>query len=96
MIKVYCDFCGKEITDHNRIDDGHFRLKAEVVSRGGKHRMQVEVLTGLDGTSNRGEFCKYCVIDAIKAADDRPVKAIEKPALSWTDSYAVKSRNTGL
>jgi len=96
MIKVYCDCSGDEITDRNRIDERHFRLKAEVVSRDGKHRMQVEVMTGLDGTSNRGEFCKYCVIHAVQMADDRPAIVIKKQAPAWTDTYAEKQSGTGL
>jgi len=41
MIKRYCDCCGEEITDRNRIDDGHFRLKYEVVSHDGSEAGEV-------------------------------------------------------
>jgi len=43
--------------------------------------LQVEVLETKDGTSNAGEFCRYCVLDALQKLDDRPVRhnAGDKP-----------------
>lgn len=77
MIKEYCDSCETEITDKNRADGGRIhcpesRLGCEVPSkkRGGPV-LRVEIITSSNGTANNGHFCKYCILDALKALDDR-------------------------
>lgn len=72
MIKYICDVCENEITSRNEAVNGRHRLSAQVKSRDGKRVMSIEVMTGLDGTTNDGHFCKYCVIDALTKLDDRP------------------------
>ena len=74
MIKRYCDCCGEEITNCNQIDDAHFRLRGEIRKNAGPVLLRVEVVTAKDGTWNDGDFCKYCVLDAIAKADDRPTE----------------------
>jgi len=72
MIKRYCDCCGDEITDANRIDGDNHRLQGEIRKPGGPVMLRVQVITAKDSSWNDGDFCKYCVIDAINKADDRP------------------------
>lgn len=75
MIKRYCDCCGAEIDAHNKVDGDHSRLTGEVRKPGGPVMLRVAVITAKDNTWNDGDFCKYCVIDAINRADDRPKPA---------------------
>lgn len=75
MIKHFCDGCREEISDDNKCTGGAInshtgRLGTEL-KRNGK-TLRVEVLTGTDGTSNAGDWCKYCVLDALYRMDDRP------------------------
>lgn len=73
MIKRYCDCCGDEITGLNKIDGEGSRLTGEILNKKeGFSMLRVEVITAKDSTWNDGDFCKYCVIDAIARADDRP------------------------
>jgi hypothetical protein len=66
MIKHFCDQCGAEITNVS------WRLQGQV------RKLAFEVMTGSGKTSassdhvmNDGDFCKYCIIDAINTLDDR-------------------------
>lgn len=71
-IKRFCDMCGEEIVGRRSIVDpvpGRSRLATEV--RNGDCRLGVEVITSHDGTANTGDFCRYCVLDALYALDDR-------------------------
>jgi hypothetical protein len=72
MIKRYCDCCGDEITDRNKLCGGRSRLTGEIHNRKSHMVLRVEVIVAKDNTWNDGDFCKYCVIDAIMLADDRP------------------------
>lgn len=75
MIRRYCDYCGNLINENNtceNLDGPSNRLKAEVLNSNSGCRVQVEVHVAKDTTWNTGDFCKYCVIDAIKKLDDRP------------------------
>lgn len=71
MIKRFCDCCGDEITDRNVINRDLNRVTATVTGCSGR-KFTVQVMAALDETWNAGDWCKYCVIDAIKEADDRP------------------------
>jgi hypothetical protein len=73
MQKTFCDQCGDEITDATKCTGGYernWRLGTEIQRNGVK--LRVEILTAKNGTANAGDFCKYCVIEAINALDDRP------------------------
>jgi hypothetical protein len=50
------------------------RLAADVRTRE-KVLLQVEVIQSLNGTSNAGDVCKYCILDALRRLDDRPRNA---------------------
>lgn len=76
MVKFFCDGCGDEISDRNSPRGGFNvsdRLGIEIEKNG--RRLKCELLTSLNGTSNDGLFCKYCIIDAFKGLDDRPQAA---------------------
>jgi hypothetical protein len=66
-VKYFCDQCGDEITNRNKIETG--RLKASIGHLG------VEVIVSQNQTANDGEYCKYCVLDALYKLDDRPREA---------------------
>lgn len=74
MIRYFCDCCGEEIADTNRIESDKGRLLGVLRSklRPPGEPLQVEVTTALGSSWNGGHFCKYCVIDAVNTKDDRP------------------------
>lgn len=73
MIKYFCDKCEKEIPEgdlHGRSVLG--RISATVRPKGEFAKgLFVEVITGLDKTSNAGEFCTHCILDTLYELDDR-------------------------
>jgi hypothetical protein len=75
VTKYFCDFCGAEITDRNRADGGQIhcssRLGTTMSTRTG-HFLRVEVITSMDGVSNGGLACRFCIIDALISLDTRP------------------------
>jgi hypothetical protein len=77
MIKRYCDCCGNEITNKNKIDGENSRLTGEIRKRAGQVMLRIEVITAKDNKWNNGDFCKYCVIDAILKLDDRPKLSVK-------------------
>lgn len=72
MQKLYCDHCERELTPDNSMSvNSGLVIKIE---KRGKPDLHVQVLEG-NGTvpvSGSIEFCKHCVIDAVKTLDDRP------------------------
>jgi hypothetical protein len=77
MIKYFCDMCESEITNKNRAKGGESvtdRLGTTLRRKG--NSLHVEVMTGDgEGNANGGLFCKYCILDALQALDDRPREA---------------------
>lgn len=71
MIKRFCDCCGHEINEANECGGGTVGRLGTVLSRNGV-KLTIEVLTAKDGTSNDGDFCKHCVLDALQNLDNRP------------------------
>ena len=74
MIKRFCDRCGVLIEGKNQLTGGgktRQRLFTQLRSKDSKHILSVEVLTSLDNCVNDGDFCKYCVLDALYQLDDR-------------------------
>jgi hypothetical protein len=80
MIRTYCDGCEKEITEANACAGGpihcDWRLGTTVKKRGKK--LLVEVIITTDDVANTGHWCKYCVLDALYALDDRVKQARNK------------------
>ena len=72
MIKRFCDMCDVEMTDKNSPNFGanSSRLAAKLTRP--SVELSVEVIVAKDGVSNSGDFCKYCVLDALDKLDDRP------------------------
>lgn len=77
MIKMYCDICGEELTSQNLPSGGFMvksRLGAELRTPEGRV-FNFEVIGSVGKCANDGEFCKYCILDAIYSTDDRPRKS---------------------
>lgn len=75
MIKHFCDCCEVELTDKNRCSgspETSDRLGGRITAFKTHANIEFEVLTGLNKCWNNGDFCKYCVIDAVNSLDDRP------------------------
>ena len=73
MIKRYCDICEVFLDEKNHLyDDNTFKSKMGGTNN---NEIEVNVQIALNGTWNKGDFCKYCVIDTIKIQDDRPKSA---------------------
>lgn len=74
MIRRFCDVCNKELTDKNSVfgAPGRPRRLCNESLPGVDTEVMFEVTTGYKGAWGRGDFCKYCVIDAINKLDDRP------------------------
>lgn len=83
MRRVFCDMCGAEMNDRNtpRLGSTSNRLAAKVRSANAMTEVGVEVIQSHNGVSNDGDFCKYCILDALNTLDDRPrhVSAKEPP-----------------
>ncbi len=72
MIRYFCDCCGEEIAARDSKDRNPLhRLTAKL--KRGQSELQVEVIETKDGCSNAGNFCRYCVLDALRSLDDRPI-----------------------
>lgn len=71
-VKYFCDFCGEEITKANacKLNETE-RLGATVIGKTGT-KLSVQLHTAADHVWNKGEFCKYCILDAFNKLDDRP------------------------
>lgn len=87
-MKYFCDGCGDEITDENKCAGGAVncdtRFGGEVIAKSGV-RLKVEIMTSLDGATNKGSFCKDCVVNAIvelaKPIADKPkLRPLREPA----------------
>ena len=75
MIRRFCDVCDNELTDENSIigAPGRVQRLCNESLPGINTKVAFEVTTGtVGGAWNSGDFCKYCVIDAINRLDDRP------------------------
>ena len=67
MIIRYCDICGEELTDRNKVlahKDEHTRVRGETKDMYGT--LKVDVLTAINGVWNKGDVCKYCIIECVK------------------------------
>jgi hypothetical protein len=96
MIRYFCDCCGEEIADTNRItgsDKGRLLGVRRSRLKPAGEPLQVEVTTALGSIWNGGHFCKYCVIEAVASQDDRPQAA--PPASCWLVERRKDGRTTG-
>lgn len=74
MIRYFCDCCGKEISERDTNTRNPLGRLSAMLKRGNSE-LAVEVIETKDGTSNAGNFCRYCVLDALAKLDDRPQPA---------------------
>ena len=58
MIRRYCDVCGEEVK-RSYVSDRLLKWFD------GKNKMGVEIILGLNGTWNDGEFCLNCIQKAV-------------------------------
>ena len=78
MTKHFCDMCGVELTDENvqsgapTDDTAHPKRLGGKYSRQGGVTLMFHVTTGLNNAWNDGEFCRNCVLDAVRSLDNRP------------------------
>lgn len=75
MIKHFCDQCGVQITELNKPrNDFSLFLEGGVRLGGAYKELGFSITTGHVSTKtwNGGDFCKYCIIDAVNTLDDRP------------------------
>lgn len=73
-IRRFCDSCGDEITSRNSCHKGgdQSRLTALVKKADRTGQLGVEVIVSKGNVANDGDWCKYCVLDALAKLDDRP------------------------
>jgi len=69
MKRTYCDFCRDEITSENKISGGTIRTTGHVKTLNGYRLVVVLNVTEVEPV----DVCKYCALDAISTADDRPL-----------------------
>lgn len=67
MKKIICDECGTEITRENDIYGDKEPLDIEFKTPEGGWMACLEM-----PNDNRGDICRYCVLDAFARLDDRP------------------------
>jgi hypothetical protein len=87
MIRRYCDLCGREITGRDSVDRNPLgRLKATIENSEtpSPTRLSVEVIETKNGVHNAGDFCRYCVLDALSKLDDRTPEEKAKPPVIET------------
>lgn len=72
MIKTYCDYCEREIDDSNKVGEIDHLHRLSTTLEKGALKLKIQVVTGSNTSWNSGDFCKYCVLDALYTLDDRP------------------------
>lgn len=88
MIRYFCDCCSEEIAANDIKDRNPLhRLTAKL--KRGNSELQVEVLETKDNVSNAGDFCRYCVLDALYGLDDRPKQAVDLKPLTLDQAHKI-------
>jgi len=70
MKKTFCDHCGTEIDTRNCVSNGAGLITES--KKIGSPTLHIQIMLGKASEKVDGDFCKYCVIDAIDKLDDRP------------------------
>jgi len=107
VYRRFCDVCGKEITDDNMTVGGPDGRSVVCKVPAGKMTLSVEARPTMADGSDHGDMCKYCIIDAVKHADDRetsveerstqghiPPKAIPRPRALDSEEIAALARSS--
>lgn len=74
MTKTFCDVCGVEL-DNRNLPSGGFMVKSRLgacLTTADGRVFHFEVIGAVGQCANDGEFCKYCILDALNRTDDRP------------------------
>lgn len=74
MTKSFCDVCGVEL-DKRNLPSGGFLVKSRLgacLNTADGRVFHFEVIGAVGKCANDGEFCKYCILDALNRTDDRP------------------------
>jgi hypothetical protein len=79
MIKRFCDLCGTEMSDKNSPSQGACQDRLKVSINRGKVHASFEIIQAVNGTSNSGDVCKHCILDALRELDDRPQPLASMP-----------------
>lgn len=69
MRKTYCDICGDEITDKNKMPDED--LVADLGINNSEKFIKVKLY--ISDLPKNTDCCKNCVIDSVKKMDDRNI-----------------------
>lgn len=77
MLKRFCDICEREIPPKDS-GDGNAFGRTTATLRANNCQLTVEVITSKNGVANSGDFCKYCILDALYKLDDRPEQVKDK------------------
>ena len=68
MTRYFCDGCDEEMTFATRGPRNQIgRIVGTLSILHGK-QMMIEVITGLDGANNAGDFCRVCIAAALRHA----------------------------
>ena len=79
MKKTFCDMCGKEITKENERDIFVSIKKSIKRHPVGLCELTMDIIFDKVLVNQKiADVCKYCLLDAITALDDRP-KPMDKP-----------------
>lgn len=70
MIKHFCDFCGRKI-EHSGPDYNKYNRLCATAEKNGV-KLELDVIQSVNGTSNSGDICRYCILDTLATLDDRP------------------------
>ena len=94
MIRYFCDCCGEEIAERYTKDRNPLHRLTATLKKGNS-KLAVEVIETLDGVSNAGQFCRYCVLDALASLDDRPTCTADPVAVMVKDDRYEVTMNDG-
>lgn len=69
--KRFCDGCGDEITESGA---------CVLIGQSSVHSGTVYVTARISAaqSDDKGDWCRHCIIDAVKAMDDRPAAGTSK------------------
>jgi hypothetical protein len=68
MTKFFCDICGAELKASEHTFFAVCNFKQGNIT----NKLNVKITIGKNNEEGEGDFCLYCIIDAVKDLDDRP------------------------
>lgn len=78
MISRFCDICGERLLERNTPKGGinNRRVGTKIYNPDNSASLSVEIIAYKNNTANDGDFCIYCIIDALNKLDDRVKQSI--------------------